>query len=72
MTMANITKAQQYLNWSPQVDFVTGVKTMLENLAAYKDVKAWTEKEIAGATEKWFHYLKDDKPKENQQLFPSR
>ncbi len=70
MTMANITKAQDLLKWTPTVDFNDGVKTMLQNLDAYKDTKAWTEKDIEGATAKWFHYLKDETPKP-QQLFPA-
>jgi UDP-glucose 4-epimerase len=70
MTMASITKAQDLLKWTPMVDFNAGVRIMLENLDSYKDLKAWTEKEIAEATVKWFHYLKDDTPKP-QQLFPS-
>lgn len=71
MTLANITKAQQHLKWSPSVDFTEGVRTMLENIDSYKDTKAWDEKEIEAATEKWFHYLKDDKP-QSTQFLPSR
>lgn len=70
MTLANIDNAQQKLDWSPTVDFPTGVKIMLENIDYYKDAKAWTGKDIEAATQKWFHYLKDDKPK-SVQFMPS-
>lgn len=70
MTLASITKAQDLLKWTPTVDFTAGVKIMLDNIDSYKDIKAWEEKEIAEATKKWFHYLKDETPKP-QQLFPA-
>src|SRR3990167_48232 len=52
MTMASIDKAQQLLGWHPMVDFVDGVKIMIENIDYYKDAKAWTGKDIESATEK--------------------
>lgn len=71
MTLANIDKAQNLLDWSPSVNFTEGVGAMVQNIDYYKDAKAWTGKDIETATEKWFHYLKDDKPKQSTQFFPS-
>ena len=56
-TWADISKANQLLNWKPKVSFETGVEVLLSNIDYWKDAPIWDQKSIAKATEKWFEYL---------------
>jgi UDP-glucose 4-epimerase len=56
-TWADISKANQLLNWKPKVSFETGVEVLLSNIHYWDNAPIWDQKSIAKATEKWFEYL---------------
>jgi len=56
-THAEITKAKNLLNWEPKISFEEGVKIMLQNIDYWKEVPAFSEKDIEQATKDWFKYL---------------
>jgi UDP-glucose 4-epimerase len=56
-TWADISKANQLLNWKPKVSFETGVEALLSNIDYWADAPIWDKNSIAKATEKWFEYL---------------
>ena len=56
-TWADISKANQLLNWKPKVSLETGVEILLNNMEYWADAPVWDKKSIAKATEKWFEYL---------------
>ena len=56
-TWADISKANQLLNWKPKVSLETGVQILLDNMEYWEDAPVWDKKSIAKATEKWFEYL---------------
>ena len=56
-TWADISKANQLLNWKPKVSLETGVEILHNNLEYWADAPLWDKKSIAKATEKWFEYL---------------
>ena len=56
-TWADITKVQTELDWQPQVPFEDGVKTMLENIAYWREAPVWDPSSIAEATKTWFAFL---------------
>jgi UDP-glucose 4-epimerase len=56
-TWADITKARDLLNWSPQVSLQQGVGVMLDNIDYWVDAPVWDEDSIAKATKKWFQFL---------------
>ncbi len=56
-TWADISKANQLLNWKPKVSLEAGVEILLNNMEYWKDAPVWDKKSIAKATEKWFEYL---------------
>ena len=57
-TWADITKICQRLDWEPKVSFEEGVRTMLGQLAAWREAPVWTPETIAEATREWFACLK--------------
>ncbi len=56
-TWADISKANQLLNWKPKVSLEAGVEILLNNMEYWADAPVWDKKSIAKATEKWFEYL---------------
>ena len=56
-TWADISKANQLLNWKPKVSLEAGVEILLNNMEYWTDAPVWDKKSIAKATEKWFEYL---------------
>ena len=56
-TWADISKANQLLNWEPQVSLEEGVNGLLRNIEYWNDAPLWDQNSIAKATEKWFEYL---------------
>jgi len=56
-TWADISKANQLLNWKPKVSLEIGVEILLNNMEYWADAPVWDKKSIAKATEKWFEYL---------------
>ena len=56
-TWADISKANQLLNWKPKVSLEDGVEILLNNMEYWADAPVWNKKSIAKATEKWFEYL---------------
>lgn len=59
-TFADIARAQTVLGWEPEVEFETGVRTMLKDIERWRDAPLWEPDSIARATETWFKYM--DKP----------
>jgi UDP-glucose 4-epimerase len=59
-TYADITKISAMLDWTPNVNFETGVKNMLDNIHEWRDAPVWDKEEIAEATKDWFKYLGED------------
>lgn len=57
-TLADITRIQTQLGWSPRVSFEEGVHILLENIDYWRTAPVWNEKSIADATEEWFKYLR--------------
>jgi len=56
-TWADISKANQLLNWSPRVSLEEGVKILLDDMNYWSDAPIWDEESISKATEQWFQYL---------------
>ena len=56
-TWADISKANQLLNWNPKISLEDGVEILLDNMDYWSDAPIWDEKSIAKETEKWFEYL---------------
>lgn len=56
-TLADITRIQTQLGWSPRVSFEEGVHILLENIDYWSTAPVWDEKSIADATKEWFKYL---------------
>ncbi|WP_130472122.1 GDP-mannose 4,6-dehydratase [Candidatus Magnetaquicoccus inordinatus] len=56
-TWAETAKINREIGWYPQVDFPTGVRTMLQDIARWNDAPLWDPESIAKATESWFKYL---------------
>jgi len=59
-TWADITKAEQELNWSPTVSFEDGVKKILANIDYWENAPLWEPDSIALATKTWFEYMKSE------------
>jgi UDP-glucose 4-epimerase len=58
ITFANISKAQEILNWNPEVSFEEGFAKMLADIEKWKDAPLWDADSISEATETWFKFLK--------------
>jgi UDP-glucose 4-epimerase len=56
-TFADVSAIQQALGWQAEVDFETGVKTMLSHIQDWQSAPLWTPEAITGATADWFKYL---------------
>jgi UDP-glucose 4-epimerase len=56
-TWADISKANQLLDWEPKVSLEEGVKVMLDNMEYWADAPLWDKKSIEKATAQWFEYL---------------
>ncbi|MBK24085.1 MAG: NAD-dependent dehydratase [Halobacteriovorax sp.] len=56
-TFANIKKAKELLNWSPEISFEEGVSIILDNIDYWKDAPVWTKETIEKATSSWFKHL---------------
>ena len=56
-TFADVTKIQNLLGWSAQVDIQQGVQKVLENIDYWRDAVVWTPDSINEATKDWFKYL---------------
>ena len=56
-TWADISKANQLLNWQPKINLEEGVMILLDNIDYWREAPVWDKKSIAVATEKWFAYL---------------
>jgi UDP-glucose 4-epimerase len=59
-TWADISKIQNFLDWSPQISLENGVKRIAENIEYWRDAPLWTPETIKDATAVWFKYLSDD------------
>ena len=62
VTHADTKLAQEILNWSPKIDFETGMKLTMANMEVWHDAPIWSAEAIAVATEDWFKYLSGTKP----------
>lgn len=58
ITLANIKKIKNKLNWSPKININQGVKIMLNNINYWKKAPVWNPTLIDKATKDWFRYLK--------------
>ncbi len=58
-TWADIGKIGVELGWTPQVPFEDGVKTMLENIAYWREAPVWDASSIEATTRSWFAFLGD-------------
>lgn len=56
-TFADATRVRRELGWQPQVSFEQGVRTMLEEIDAWRSAPVWDADSIAVATRKWFDCL---------------
>ncbi len=56
-TLADISRIQAELGWSPRVSLDEGVHILLENIDYWRTAPVWDEKSIAKATKEWFQYL---------------
>lgn len=56
-TFADITKISRLLGWQAGVSFEDGVRTMVGNIADWKDAPVWNPATIGEATDAWFRYL---------------
>ena len=56
-THADISKAKELLNWSPQVNFQDGVKLLLQNINYWRESPLWDKQSIGQETKKWFELL---------------
>jgi UDP-glucose 4-epimerase len=56
-TYADITKISTTLDWTPKVDFKTGVKYILKHIHEWCDAPIWDKDSIAEATRDWFKFL---------------
>lgn len=61
VTHADIRLAQKVLNWSPKVDFESGMQATMTDLEVWRDAPIWSPETIALATEDWFKYLSEPK-----------
>ena len=57
ITFADNSLIKRILNWSPEIDFESGVNKMLKSIEYWKDAPAWTANSIKEATQEWFMYL---------------
>ncbi len=57
LTHADISKAEQLLDYSPEVSFEEGVKRVIENIEYWRNAPIWTPETIKKATESWFENL---------------
>jgi UDP-glucose 4-epimerase len=56
-TFADISAIKQALGWQAEIDFETGVKTMLAHIHDWQTAPLWTPAAIAEATSAWFKHL---------------
>jgi len=56
-TLADISKIQNKIGWSPQISFEAGVKKVLEFKDDWLDAPVWTPETIEDATRVWFDNL---------------
>jgi UDP-glucose 4-epimerase len=56
-THAATRKANELLNWHPEVPFERGVALVLENIDYWRAAPVWDEQSIAQATKTWFTHL---------------
>jgi UDP-glucose 4-epimerase len=56
-THADTTRIEALLGWHAKVDIETGVRTLLDNIADWRDAPVWTPSTIEGATSAWFQHL---------------
>ena len=57
-TYGDITKIKKLTNWTPKVDFESGVNIMLSKIDDWKDAPVWSVDQIAEVTKSWFENLK--------------
>lgn len=57
ITHADITKAKNLLNWSPEISLEDGIKIVLENIEYWADAPLWTPEKIDNETKSWFKYM---------------
>jgi len=57
VTFADISKAREILNWSPEVTFEEGVANMLADKDRWNSAPLWDVQSISKATETWFKYM---------------
>jgi UDP-glucose 4-epimerase len=56
-TWADIRKIKTELGWTPSIAFEDGVKTMLENIAYWREAPVWDASSIEATTRTWFAFL---------------
>ncbi len=56
-TLADLSKAERQLGWSPKVAFEEGVGIMLEHIDYWRDAPLWDPDSISQATREWFAHL---------------
>lgn len=57
VTHADITRAHNVLNWTPEVGIEMGLKMVLDAKETWADAPKWSVEEIEKATTDWFKYL---------------
>jgi UDP-glucose 4-epimerase len=56
-THADVSRITELLGWRARVDIEAGVRTLLANIADWRDAPVWTPATIADATSAWFQHL---------------
>ena len=59
ITLADISKIKQAINWSPTISISEGVSLLMDNINYWNDAPVWEPDTISIATADWFKYLKD-------------
>jgi len=59
-TFADVRQIRQLLGWEATVPLETGVRTLLENIDAWREAPVWDQASIDQATATWFRHLKEE------------
>jgi UDP-glucose 4-epimerase len=59
-TFADVSQIRRLLGWQAQVPLERGVKTLLDNIDAWREAPVWDQASIDQATATWFRHLKEE------------
>ena len=57
ITLADISRIREDLDWRPRVSFEEGIKEITEHIDEWQEAPLWTPDTIANATKNWFAVL---------------